>query len=242
MREALRAELLKTRSGYAMLGLFAYAIASPAILLCAGPSLDELTSLGDRAATRTVFGAAASCMVAAMFLGSYVVTREYYYKSVLRAFLQHGRTRVFVAKALTAVVGGLSAGAIGVAAWAFGTWAVLCTQGLSPVVDGQLWGAAAGTVWGSGLAGLWGASVAWIIRGYYPTTAVVLLFPLAVEFPLLLNAPEVARFLPGGALAGLAQIPVKGLLPAPESALLFLLWTAVATVAARRLVQRREAV
>ncbi|MEW1660657.1 hypothetical protein [Streptomyces sp. NPDC093707] len=242
MSEALRAELLKTRSGSAMIIMFGYAITLPGLLLYGGSSIGELRPLDDHTATHAVFALAASCTIAAMFLGSYIVTREYYYKSILRSMLMHGRSRVFLSKATAAATGGALAGALGTAVWLAGSWAVLRSQGRTFTPDPHIWQSATGILLGSALAGLWGAAIGWILRGYYVTTVVVMILPLTVELPLLLNATAVEKWLPGGALAGLAQVPVDGLLPVPASALVLAAWTSAATIVAGRLLRRRETV
>ncbi|MEU3571870.1 hypothetical protein AB0E96_26090 [Kitasatospora sp. NPDC036755] len=241
MRDALKAELLKTRSGYAMLGVFGYAVLCPVLLLWSGPSLSALGDRTDEAATHLVFGLVAASTIAGMFLGSYVVTREYYYKSILRSLLLQGRRNVFAAKVLASAAGGALCGLLGVACWTAVTWFALRSEGRHLTLDPTTWGIGLGTVLGGALAGIWGAAVGWIVRSYYLAMTLVLVLPMVVELPLLLNAPAVERFLPGGALAGLARVPVDGLFPAPVSAAVMVAWTAAALVTARRLVRRREA-
>ncbi|MFE0022993.1 hypothetical protein [Amycolatopsis sp. NPDC059021] len=241
MRDAIRSEILKARSGFWMLAVFAYALLMPALLLANAPKSTVDTSAVDAATgTHLLLGFLASCPVAAMFLGCWLVTREYYYKSVVRTVLANRRADVYLGKLIAGAAGGLAVGIVGAAGWAVIVTLVLRADTRSFVMDARTWQMLAGCVVACALAGPWGVAVGWIVPNYYVGTGIAILLPLGVELPLLLNYPDVARFLPATALAGIIRTPIDGVLPPVLGVLVYLPVLAAASWLGWVLFRRRE--
>src|SRR5204863_21388 len=160
------------------------------------------------------------------------------YHSIDRAALISGPTKVFAAKCLAGLAGGVGIGVLGSAFWTLVVWFVLRVNDLPFQADAGTWVMVVVCVFVCGVAGALGAAVGWILRGYYLTSMLVLVVPLVIELPLMLFVAGVGRFLPSGAMAGTMGVPFEGLLPAPIALAVLLAWTAVAVVAARRLFLR----
>lgn len=240
MPDFLRSELRRCFSGYAMLVIAAFAILLPSMALGLGPSLDGLRAIDDTLATRIVFGLIASAGIMAMYAGSFSVSREYYYRSIERSFVMGSRRRVFVAKFGASMLTTVLIAVVAMVLWAAVTAVLLGVNGRQLDVGPAFWGIAGGTVLIVVLASVLGVAVGWILRNYYLTTAVVLLIPTMIESPLLFSAPEIERFLPLGAFAGLTGAPIDGLLPWWGSALVLLGWSTAAVIGAVIAVRRRE--
>ncbi|WP_130176378.1 hypothetical protein [Cryobacterium sp. SO1] len=90
------------------------------------------------------------------------------------------------------------------AIWTVVVFFILKQGGLALSIDEAGLRIYAGALLGVILGAFVGASVGWISRNYYVGAAVVLAFPIGVEFALLGTAPEVARFSPGMAIAALS--------------------------------------
>lgn len=240
MSDFLRSELLRGVSGFAMLGIFSFTLLIPALMVTVGPSLDGLTDLDDGNATRIVFGLFAAIGITAMYLGSYSVSREYYYHSMSRSLVIGSIRRVLLAKLLASAVTAVVLCLVGAAIWAAASAVLLSSVGRSLQIDGAFWGIVGGSVFAAIFGSAIGVSLGWVIKGYYAVSAIVLLVPIMIELPLLFNVPAVERYLPVGAFAGVTGAPVDGLLPWWGSALVLLGWSAVTVVLAVGAVRRRE--
>ena len=240
MRDLLRSEVLRSVSGLAMLGIASFVILIPALMVNVGPPLEGLRAIDDALATRTVFGLIASSAIVAMYLGSYSVSREYYYGSMARSLVMASTRRVFISKTLASVIASLALCVVGIAIWSIVTVVLLRSFGREPLFDGPFWRIVWGSLFASACGGAIGVAVGWLVRNYYAASGIVLLLPLMIEAPLLFNLPEVERYLPVGAIAGLAALPLDGLLPWWASGLVLLGWSVAATAAAALVVRRRE--
>ncbi|MFD9960066.1 hypothetical protein [Amycolatopsis sp. NPDC058986] len=241
MRDAVRSEILKARSGFWMLAVFAYALLMPALLLANAPkSTVDVKAVDAATGTHLLLGFLAACPVAAMFLGCWLVTREYYYKSVVRTVLANRRADVYLGKLVAGAAGGLAVGIVGAAGWAVIVTLVLRADTRSFAMDARTWQMLAGCVAACTLAGPWGVAVGWIVPNYYVGTGIAILLPLGVELPLLLNYPDVARFLPATALAGIIRTPIDGVLPPALGFLVYLPVLATASWLGWVLFRRRE--
>ncbi|GAA5154646.1 MULTISPECIES: hypothetical protein [Amycolatopsis] len=242
MREALRVELLKARSGVWMPAVLAYALVLPfCAWLFTGKGLVR-PGTDAAGATEAMLVFLVTCPMAATFLGGFLVTREYYYRSVARAVLLNRRAHVFVAKLVAGVAGGVAVGVVGAAGWAAFSAYTLHGRGQVLELGGESWGRLLGCVAACAVAGPLGVAVGWLVRNYYAAAAVSLLPAFGVELPLVLSRPDVARFLPDTALAGIARVQQEfpGILTAVPSLLVALLWLGVAAFAAWRAFARRE--
>jgi hypothetical protein len=242
MRDATRAELLKARSGFWMLAVLAYALLLPLGAWNYGGKGFIVTGTDPAAATRAMLVFLVACPIAATFLGCFLVTRDYYYKSIERAVLINRKRHVFSAKLIAGVVGGLVVGVVGSAGWSVVTVFVLRDRGQGFSFGTGVWQSLLGCVVASMLAGAIGVAIGWILPNYYAATAVSLLLPFSVELPLAMTAPQVARFLPDNALAGVAQAQSQfpALFEAWPSALIVVLWLVAAAFGGWWLFERRE--
>lgn len=239
MPDVLRSEMLRSISGLAMLGVGSFVILIPALMLTMGPSLDGVRALDDGMATRMVFGLIASIGITAMYLGSYSVSREFYYRSMSRTIVIGSLRRVFLAKLLSSVATSIVFCVVGAAIWAGATSLALAAYGRHLQLDGAFWGIVGGSIFVAATGAVIGGSLGWIFRNYYVVSAVVLLLPTMIELPLLFTVPAVERFLPVGAFAGATGAPIDGLLPTGASCALLLGWAAVVTALAVVVVRRR---
>lgn len=224
-----------------MLAVASFALLIPALLLTMGPPLDGIGGVDDAAATRMVFGLIAACGIAAMYLGSYALSREHYYRSLTRSLVITSLRRLFVAKLLASVLTAVVLCLPTAAVWSVVSAVVLDAHGRQLQVDAAFWTIVAGSVLAAACGAAIGVSLGWIVPNYYAVSGLVLLVPLMIELPLLLNVPEVERYLPVGAFAGVTDAPVDGLLPVGVSAVVLLGWAVVASALAAVIVGRREA-
>ncbi|GAB3399155.1 hypothetical protein [Amycolatopsis echigonensis] len=242
MRDSVRAELLKACSGFWMLAVLAYAILLPLGawrfagrgMLASGASAAEVS--------RAMLVYLIACPIAATFVGSYLVTRDYYYKSITRAVLTNRKDHVYAGKLLAGAGSGLAVGMVGSLGWLVIAGLILRGRDQTLLLDGATAQAVGGCAAASVLAGVLGVAIGWIVPNYYAATSISMLLPLAVEVPLALAVPEIARFLPDTALAGVAQAqPVfPGIFGTWTSLPIAAVWVALAAFAGWRLFERRE--
>lgn len=229
MRDAVRAEILKARSGFWLLAVLAYALLLPFFVWrFAGFDFNS---------TRLMLTCLAVCPIAATFLGGYLVTRDYYYRSIERGVLLHRKTHLYAAKVIAGAAGGLATGLVGAIGWSAVTWFVL--DGHFDI-GARTWQTLGGCLVACTLAGVFGVALGWLLRDYYLAAGVSFLLPFAIELPLAFLRPEVARFLPNDAFAGLLGAPLPGLFPVWLSAVIAVLWVSAAVLAGQRLFERRE--
>jgi ABC-type transport system involved in multi-copper enzyme maturation permease subunit len=227
MSAAIRAELLRAVSGSAGAAVLAFALLVPLMVVVIAPDAAAEAGL-----TPAVYSACGASFVTAMFLGSYGVTREYYYSSLERSLVVVRRADLLRAKAVAAGAVALGLGAVTSVAWLGVTAIIVGSSGERFAPSWDLLVVALCSTVSSGLGGVLGSAVGWITRNYYAACALVLGVPFAVELPLVSAAPELERFLPSGALAGIAVPETLGLLPPPAALGVSILWCALALTAA----------
>ncbi|WP_286179725.1 hypothetical protein [Arthrobacter sp. ISL-95] len=176
----------------------------------------------------------------ATFAGSYLVTRESYYGTLRRSVVMSGLKQVLISKYLAAAIVGLSTAITGIVLWGVSMTFSLPLDVLDKLLAAESWNQMSGVVLATIMGSLWGCSLGWIIRHYYATTILTLLIPLALEVPLLGSAPEIARWLPSGALAGIASLPFDGLLDSLPAFLVSLGWVLAAAFCSVRLLRGKE--
>ncbi|MFK3678301.1 ABC transporter permease [Microbacterium sp. NPDC090218] len=204
MRRVIHSEVLRSVSGLSVLAVYLVALLMPAFVLFSDGSRFDLAGLDSAAATTRLLEPLAWSAISAAFVGAYGVTREYYYGSMDRTLTGVGFRRAFSGKL---VAGAVTAVALSVCisiVWTAGVSVILIQDGLALTLTQDAWRLYAGVLLGAILGAVIGGSIGWITRNYYVTAAIVLAFPMAVEFALLRTAPEVAKFSPGLALAALS--------------------------------------
>ncbi|WP_067194289.1 ABC transporter permease [Microbacterium sp. XT11] len=226
MRGVIRSEMLRSISGPSVLAVYLVAVLVPAFVLLSDGSRFDLTGVDPATATARLLQPLAWTAISAAFVGSYSVTREYYYGSMDRSLTGLGLRRAFVGKLIAGVLTALALSACIFVIWTAGVSFFLTRDGLALVLTGETWRSYAGALAGSVLGALMGSAIGWATRNYYTTAIIVLVFPLAVEFALLRNTPEVARFSPGLALVAMSVPQYQGRLLAFAPALgVGLAWT-----------------
>lgn len=237
---AIRAEVLRARSGANTLAVLLLAGFIPVIILTSDDTLGRMTSLDAEHAATLLFAPVAWTFVVAAFAGAFGVTREFYYGSMGRSVVEVGFTRAFVGKGIAAVIVGLALTAALVAAWCGVVAVVLSVNGLAFAPSTAAILTVLGAFPGAVLGAVMGASIGWLVGNYYAAAALVLAGPIAFELALLGTAPDVARFLPGLSLAALASPQNhSGLLSAGAGAAVAVTW-AVALTAGAWVVGRRR--
>lgn len=236
MNAAIRAELLRAVSGSAGAAVLAFALLVPLMAVVVAP--DVAAGAGT---TPAVYSASGASFVTAMFLGSYGVTREYYYASLARSLVVVRRADLLRAKAVAAGVVALALGAVTSVAW-IGVTAFIVERSGEPFAPSwDLLPVALGSTVSSALGGVLGSAVGWITRNYYAACALVLGVPFVVELPLVSVAPEIERFLPSGALAGITVPQSLGLLPPMAALGCSAVWCALALAVAWFVTVRESA-
>ncbi|WGM19833.1 hypothetical protein QEH68_17685 [Paenarthrobacter sp. OM7] len=236
----IRSELLRYVSGYSSLGIVAFSALVPWFVanFLGWPDSSGGLSVSDN--IRIFWSLAASIAPVATFAGSYLVTREAYYGTLRRSVVAAGMTNVLVSKYVAAVMVGLGSVVTGIVVWGGTEVFSLPPDVASQLVAPESLGLLPGVLVASALAAVWGCSLGWIFQHYYATTILTLVIPLAVELPLLANAPDVARWLPSGALAGLASVPFEGLLEPSAAFCVSLGWLLFAGFGAVWSLRRKE--
>ncbi|WOH18064.1 hypothetical protein IRJ34_17170 [Paenarthrobacter sp. GOM3] len=236
----LRSELLRYFSGYSVLGILAFSGLVPWFVanFLGWPQNSDRFQAPDNVGI--FWAVAASIAPVATFAGSYLVTRESYYGTIRRSVVTSGAMSVFRAKYVAALAVGMGTALAGIVVWGGSVVFSLTPTTREQLLATESLGPLCAVVLASSLGALWGCSLGWIIQHYYATTILTLLIPLAIELPLMANAPEVARWLPSGALAGVVSLPMEGLLEPVAAFLVSVAWTLIAGVGALWVVRRKE--
>lgn len=234
MRGVVRSELLRSVSGLSVLAVYLVAVLMPAYVLFSDGSRFALDGLDPGAATVRLLEPLAWSVISAAFVGSYAVTREYYYGSMDRTLTATGFARAFVGKLVAGVLIAVSLFVCVAVLWTAGVLVLLARDGITLTLTPQAWRLYVGALAGAVLGALIGGAIGWITRNYYVTAVIVLVLPMVVELALLRTAPEVARFSPGLAIVGISVsgyqdrllefVPALGIGLAWTAALVALAW------------------
>lgn len=203
MREAIRAETLRSVSGLSILPVYLIALLMPAFVLFSDGSRFDFTALDSAASTFRLLEPLAWSVISAAFVGAYAVTREYYYGSMDRTLTAVGFRRAFAGKLVAGVLVAVALSVCVFVVWSVAMAVVLARNGMAFDLFPDAWRIYAGALAGAVLGAVVGGAIGWITRNYYLAAAIVLVLPMAVELALLRTAPEVARFSPGLAIAAL---------------------------------------
>ncbi|GAA2816732.1 hypothetical protein [Crossiella cryophila] len=234
MREAVRAELLRLRSGWWTAIAFGYAVLLPYLIWSYAP--DEVAGrVGEAAASGSrMWLFLMATPLTAGWIGSWLISRDYHYRTSSRLAWLTTRRASFVAGCLAGAIAGLVVAVAGVFGWGALIWQL--QRGDDPYLGGLTWSLAAGCVLACVLAGVWGVLLTRLCANYYVATAITFGLPLAVELPLVLTWPELGGYLPDAVLALTISV-VPGDFRAPVA---FLPWLAGVGALAWWSHQRRE--
>ncbi len=240
MLSSIRSEALRAVSGLAFLGVIAFGVGIPALLLNTVLSGRVLEGLSPADTSTRVFSLSASLLVVAMFIGSYSVTREYYYSSIGRTLVSVTFRRAFWAKAIAGAICSVCFTGLMCAVWFLVSYWVVIGQGKEFVPSLSMLASSAGTIAAAAIGAIIGNGVGWLVRNYYVACIIVLAVPLALELPLLLKLPDIGRFFPSVALAGLSGVTGLDVLAPLSGAGIAIAWAAVATMFGYVVARKRD--
>lgn len=177
----------------------------------AGASIDLLDRLdageldADLAARMAVTNGFAGLLFATL-MGANLVTSEDRHGTAASSFvLVPRRARLIVAKAVVAIGLGAAIGLASAAVALVVTTLAFAQRDVDLVVDGDVRLALLGTVAVCALSGPWGLAIGAVVKKALPTAVIIIAFTLVVETTLLALVPRAARYLPGGAQAGIIR-------------------------------------
>ncbi|HEX8101158.1 MAG TPA: hypothetical protein VF533_00960 [Solirubrobacteraceae bacterium] len=239
MTRLVRAELLKLATTRDLWWTLAATLPLSAALVAVtitSPSGPGGAPLGTGAGVRSVMAAASTGSLMLLLLGIAAMAGEFRHGTAVSTFLAcPDRRRLFLAKLGATVLAGL---AVGLAA-AVVTLAVGLPWLRAEGVDlGAHAGAVAGSLLGSvavtALAGAIGVGLGALARNQTTAVALALVWTVAVESVVAGLAPELFRWLPGGAFAAVTGSRSLGATLAPGAGLMLSLGYAAAFAAAGR--------
>jgi ABC-2 type transport system permease protein len=246
MASLLRAELLRSVSGrvLALLLLIAFLLNSLSIVGNSGTAVDALRA-GQLTLTevshdlvRLGFGA----LLFSSLFGALLTTSEFRHGSIARSLFMAGRPeRLIVAKSVVALVTGIAFGLAAVGSAVVASAIVLDLRGAELVFDRESALIVIGVFAVTVLSTLWGMLIGWLVRSQTAALAGILVWTLIVESAIIALAPEVGRFLPGGAQASIYRDFGTGdPLATPWGYAVFVGWIALAAAASIAAVRRRD--
>ena len=249
MRDLIRAELLKLRTTRMFWGNVAAALAFVPVtialfILTAGQEGSPIPTLDSSEGLRNVMSAASSGAVLVLVIGILVMSGEFRHNTATSTFLiSPDRKRVVGAKLAAASLVG-----VGVAAAAsLLTLAIALPWLRAKHVEVSLASYDVGFVLlaafaASALHAMVGIGVGALMRNQTVAVTVTLVWVTIVESILLGVAPEIGRWLPGGAASALTASPAPGggLLPMWGGALLLAGYGLAFASAGTRFVLRRD--
>lgn len=237
LRRAVHAELLRALSGTSFVAMAGFGAVIAAYLLFSSDVEAVVRSAVDP--TRAVFAYVAAAPAGAVLLGSYAVTREYYYHSTERTILLVGARTAFAAKLVAGAASGVLVAVVACVLWLGVTLGVLGAYGAAFVPSADLVATSIGTLASCTFVGAFAAAMGWLLRNYYLTVGVTLMLPALLGPYLLNHGIAVERFLPVGSAAATGGAPIDGLLPPGLGAVVLLGWALVAIAVAAVVVRRR---
>ncbi|AXL13483.1 ABC transporter permease [Microbacterium foliorum] len=204
MISAIRSEAVRSVSGLSLWAVYVLAVFVPVVVLSSDRTLTDLSGLSSGAATAQLLQPLAWSFITAAFVGAYAVTREYYYASMDRTLTELGYSRAFRGKMIAGLMTAIALALCMFALWTVVVYFILNQEGLVLNIDEAAVRIYAGALLGVIMGAFVGGAVGWISRNYYIGAAIVLAFPIGVEFALLGTSPDVARFSPGMTIAALS--------------------------------------
>lgn len=238
-RRTFRADLLKALSAPTLLTLSSLVVIVPLLIVFMTGIADGLTAAEPTVATRTLLAIGVAGSLGCSFYGSYLVTRDDYYKAMDRSFLLAPVGIVYGSRIVVAATVGAGLSMIGVLVWTGMVALILASHGVGLTLEPAMLALGLGIVVSGGLTAIIGCAVGWVVRNYYATIVVLLVLPSIVAPPMLARLRDVERFLPIGAVAGLGGVPLDGLFGQVTAGAVLAGWSALAVAAGWIVVRRR---
>ncbi|MFS0894804.1 hypothetical protein [Microbacterium sp. 179-I 3D3 NHS] len=239
MPRQLRSDLVKAMSAPTLITLSSLVIVVPVLIVFMTGLIDRLRFDDAATATQTLLAIGVSGALGCAFYGSYLVTRDEYYRGMDRNFLMAPASIVFASRVIVAAIVGAGLAIVGFLVWSVVTGFILADRGASFVFSPEVAALALGDVVAGAVAAVIGCSVGWVVRNYYVTVVVLLVLPAMVAPLMLDRARDVERFLPVGAVAGLGGVQLDGLLGQVTAGLVLVGWAALFVAVAWLVLRRR---
>lgn len=249
MRDVIHAELLKLRTtrmfwANALAALVFVPISVATAILTAGGQGGGAAALDTSEGIRNVFAAASSGSIIVLVIGILVMAGEFRHNTATSTFLvSPNRRQVVGAKlAASALVG------VGIAVVAAALTLAIALPWLAvenvhvDLFSGDVGIVLLGAIAATALYALVGVGVGSLIRNQTTAVVVAVVWVMVVEGILVSFAPDVGRWLPGGAAATLSGAATANgnLLPMWAGALLFTAYGLAFAAAGVRFVVRRD--
>jgi len=242
----LRAELLRVVSGRSLLVLALIALLLNALSIVGNGAaqVDDVqaghatVAVASHDLLRLGFGA----LLFATLFGAMLTTGEFRHGSIARSLHLAGRPeRLMSAKAVAALLAGVVFGVVGAGSALLTSAVYLSLRGQSIVLDGESLLVVLGVFAVCVLSALWGMTIGWVVRSQIAALVGIMAWTLVAEGAIIALAPEVGRYLPGGAQASIIRDFGTGdPLSTPLGYLLFAGWIAAMAAVAVSLVRRRD--
>lgn len=185
---AVRAELLRSRSGWWTLAIASYSLLFPVLLWLIFET--SISQAGSEDGRPLVFGS--SIPIAVLFLGSWLVTREFYYKSNEQSSLATGALDRLRGKLVASVCWGTGASFASALIWyLLSTNFLGASFSLSTMVQYIV-----GVCFAAVIASVMGCAIGWLCQSYYLALVITMVLPAAVDVPLSLYVEPLAWILP----------------------------------------------
>jgi ABC-2 type transport system permease protein len=245
MPSLLRAELLRTVSGRVLpvLLLIAFLLNALSIVGSSGAEVDAVraSQLTLAEASHDLVRLGFGALLFSTLFGALLTTSEFRHGSIARSLFVAGRPeRLIVAKSAAALASGVAFGVAGVGSAVLASAIVLDARGVQLVLDREAVLIVIGVFAVTVLSALWGMLIGWIVRSQIAALVGIMAWTLIAESAIIGLAPDVGRFLPGGAQASIYRDFANQPLATPWGYVLFLGWIAAAAAAAVVLVRRRD--
>jgi ABC-2 type transport system permease protein len=244
----IRTELLKLRTtrtvSWMLLGMLGFATLSVTGILASTGRVEGTYELGTPEGLRTVINASSVGWVFVLVLGILAVTGEYRYGTITQTFLvTPDRGAVVTAKLIAYALCGLAFAVVA----ALVTLAIalpwLASKGIEvSLFDRDVGLVLLGVLLATSLYGSLGVGVGALIRNQVAAVVITLAWGFVVEGLLITLAPEIGKWLPGGAAAALTRrVNQSGeLLPMWAGGLLFAAYAIAFAAVGSRFVVRRD--
>ena len=247
MRHLISAELLKLRTTRLFWATILTALAFVPVDI--GLALHTIGQPGGQVldspeGVRSVMSAASSGSLMMLVIGIIMMAGEFRHGTVTGTFLvQPHRRQVILAKLAAAMITGIALAA----ATSIGTLAValpwLSARDVSTFSYGdQVALAVVGALAATAVAGLVGVGIGALLPNQTLAVTITLIWALMLEALLVGFAPEVARWLPGGATNSLSGTPTEhgGMLPMWAGACVLTGYGLAFAAAGARIIERRD--